>query len=152
MGHIVLLGDSIFDNARYVPDRPPVIEQLRQVLPPGWDATLLAVDGHVTDDVANQLRRLPPDATHLVVSAGGNDALGESLVLNEPTSTVEEALELFYAVCNRFRNSYRAMLQASSRLHGLRRDPGPSAGRAGRPGRIQRGHSARGVCGWTSSN
>ena len=28
MGHVVLLGDSIFDNAWYVPNRPPVIEQL----------------------------------------------------------------------------------------------------------------------------
>ena len=45
MGHIVLLGDSIFDNARYVPDRPPVIEQLRRSLPPGWRASLLAADG-----------------------------------------------------------------------------------------------------------
>jgi hypothetical protein len=29
MEHLVLLGDSIFDNARDVPDRPPVIEQVR---------------------------------------------------------------------------------------------------------------------------
>lgn len=26
MGHVVLLGDSILDNAWYVPDRPPVID------------------------------------------------------------------------------------------------------------------------------
>jgi hypothetical protein len=45
MGHIILLGDSIFDNARYVPDRPPVIEQVRRSLQSGWRATLLAVDG-----------------------------------------------------------------------------------------------------------
>ena len=55
MGHVVLLGDSIFDNARYVPDRPPVIEQVRRGLPQGWQATLLAVDGHTSADVANQL-------------------------------------------------------------------------------------------------
>lgn len=70
MGHIVLLGDSIFDNASYVPDRPAVIDQLRQTLPSGWRATLLAVDGHITEDVADQLKNLPPEATHLVVSAG----------------------------------------------------------------------------------
>lgn len=52
MRHVVLLGDSIFDNARYVPDRPPVIEQLQKALPPGWRASLLAVDGAVTEDVA----------------------------------------------------------------------------------------------------
>src|SRR5580704_3369076 len=70
MGHVILLGDSIFDNERYVPDRPPVIEQVRRALPAGWQATLLAVDGHMTEDVANQLKRLPADATHLVVSVG----------------------------------------------------------------------------------
>jgi len=92
MGHVVLLGDSIFDNARYVPDRPPVIDQLRQSLPRGWTASLLAVDGQITDDVANQLKELPLDATHLFVSAGGNDALGESTILGEAASTVEKAL------------------------------------------------------------
>ncbi len=112
MGHVVLLGDSIFDNARYVPERPPVIEQLRQSLPRGWLATLLAVDGHITDDVVNQLQRLPVDATHLVVSAGGNDALGESGILGEAACTVGEALEVIHEVRARFQQSYRTMLQA----------------------------------------
>jgi hypothetical protein len=58
MGHVVLLGDSIFDIARCVPDRPPVIEQLRQALPRGWTATLLAIDGHITTiDFVKQLGR-----------------------------------------------------------------------------------------------
>ena len=112
MGHVVLLGDSIFDNARYVPDRPPAIDQLRQALPRGWLASLLAVDGHVTEDVANQLKSLPADATHLVVSAGGNDALGESSILNEAVCTVGEALNLIHEVRARFKASYRAMLRA----------------------------------------
>ena len=34
MNHAVLPGDSIFDNARYVPDKPPVVEQLEEKLPP----------------------------------------------------------------------------------------------------------------------
>jgi hypothetical protein len=116
MGHVVLLGDSIFDNARYVPDRPPVIEQLRQALPRGWLATLLAVDGHMTPDVAVQLKNLPAGATHLVVSAGGNDALGESGILGEPACTVGEALAILDEARARFRGSYRAMLQALSEV------------------------------------
>jgi hypothetical protein len=111
MGHVVLLGDSIFDNARYVPDRPSVIEQLRQSLPDSWRATLLAVDGHITEDVGSQLRDLPRDATHLVVSAGGNDALGESYILAEAASTVGEALTLLHDVRTPFRQAYRTMLQ-----------------------------------------
>jgi hypothetical protein len=46
--HVVLLGDSIFDNATYVPGELPVIDQLRQNLPKGWQATLAAVDGDTT--------------------------------------------------------------------------------------------------------
>ena len=92
MGHVVLLGDSIFDNARYVPEPPPVVDQLRQALPRGWRDSLLAVDGHITKDVARQLTALPGDATHLVVSVGGNDALTESNILGAVADTVREAL------------------------------------------------------------
>jgi lysophospholipase L1-like esterase len=112
MAHVVLLGDSIFDNAAYVPGQPAVIEQVRRSLPAGWEATLLAVDGHVTGDVADQLARLPADATHLFVSAGGNDALGESSMLHEPVVTVGEALALYQEVRSRFEAAYRAMLRA----------------------------------------
>lgn len=114
MGHVILLGDSIFDNARYVPDRPPVIDQLQQSLPVGWRATLLAVDGHITEDVAQQLLNLPEDTSHLIVSVGGNDALGESYILSESAGTVGEALILIHEVCSRFRESYRAMLRLLS--------------------------------------
>ncbi len=114
MGHVVLLGDSIFDNERYVPDRPPVIEQLRRSLPAGWRASLLAVDGHVTSDVFEQLARLPGDATHLFVSAGGNDALGEITILHETAGTVAGSLEILYEVGAKFRGDYRKMLQAVS--------------------------------------
>lgn len=111
MEHVVLLGDSIFDNERYVPDRPPVIEQVRRALPPEWQATLLAVDGHVVGDVAGQMRKMPTDATHLFISAGGNDALGESLILQEAACTVADALGLLRQVHNRFRSDYREMLR-----------------------------------------
>ncbi|HTN04367.1 MAG TPA: hypothetical protein VL132_20925, partial [Planctomycetaceae bacterium] len=81
MDHIVLLGDSIFDNAAYVPAGEPVIEQLRARLPPESRASLLASDGAVVPSVLRQLEKLPNDATHLVVSAGGNDALEQSYIL-----------------------------------------------------------------------
>ena len=47
MSHIVLLGDSIFDNAAYVRGGPDVVTQLRELLPRGWQATLAAVDGAI---------------------------------------------------------------------------------------------------------
>src|SRR5262245_59988288 len=112
MGHVVLLGDSIFDNARYVPGEPAVIDQARRALPAGWSATLLAVDGHVTQNVAEQLTRMPADATHLFISAGGNDALSESGLLTEPAVTVGDGLSMVAEARTRFRDSYRAMLRA----------------------------------------
>ena len=85
MSHLVLLGDSIFDNAAYVAGAPSVIDQVRSLLPKGWTATLLAVDGHVALDVLEQIKRIPADATHLVMSVGGNDALGALRQLHSPT-------------------------------------------------------------------
>jgi hypothetical protein len=114
MGHVILLGDSILDNARYVPGAPPVIEQLRSTLPEGWQATLLAVDGDTTGGVEHQLRGLPDDATHLVISAGGNDAIARSGILDGDVRTVSEAMAIMQMVRNRFRDAYRTMLQALS--------------------------------------
>ena len=91
MDHIVLRGDSIFENASYVPGKPAVIEQLRRNLPGNYEATLLAVDGDVTSDVIGQTKRLPEDMTHLVISCGGNDALQHLDILYEPVRSVAEA-------------------------------------------------------------
>jgi len=103
MGHVVLLGDSIFDNAAYVPGGSPVIEQLRSRLPRGWRATLLAKDGAITRDILRQLAHLRGDCSHLIVSTGGNDALGHSALLHEESSSAAE---------EEFREDYREMLQA----------------------------------------
>ena len=70
--HIVLLGDSIFDNGAYVRrGEPDVVRPLRDKLPAGAKATLAAVDGATAADVRRQLERLPAGATHLIVSAVG---------------------------------------------------------------------------------
>jgi hypothetical protein len=107
MSHIVLLGDSIFDNAAYVPGQPAVIDQVREQMADGDVATLLAVDGDVTPDVAHQLLDLPDDATHLFVSVGGNDALGHSHILNTSGTSVLSELTQAY---EGFRTAYRSML------------------------------------------
>ena len=114
MTHILLVGDSIFDNGAYVPGQPDVVRQLRSELPPGWRATLLAVDGDVTMDVPAQLRGLPVDASHLVVSVGGNDALQQIGVFEESASSVAGAVKRLAAVVGVFDRNYRAMLNAVS--------------------------------------
>ena len=109
--HIVLLGDSIFDNGAYVRrGEPDVVRQLRDKLPAGAKATLAAVDGVTTAGVARQLERLPADATHLVVSAGGNDALGNIGVLEDSSRSIADALTRLAAIGDGFGRGYRAML------------------------------------------
>jgi hypothetical protein len=112
MPHIVLLGDSIFDNAAYVGGGPDVIHQLRQSLPAGWQATLHAVDGAVTNSVARQAHQLPPDASYLVVSVGGNDALGYSTVLDEGARSVAGAVNRLAEIREKFQYDYSVMLDA----------------------------------------
>lgn len=112
MNRLVLLGDSIFDNAAYVRGGPDVVTQLGGVLPPGWSASLAAVDGAVTVSVPAQLTRLPRDATHLAVSVGGNDALGHSHVLGARAGTVGEALAALCGIADEFEEKYRDMLAA----------------------------------------
>lgn len=110
MTYIVLLGDSVFDNAAYVAGGPDVVRQLRDLLSPGWRATLNARDGAVLADIPQQLQGLSSDATHLVVSAGGNDALGEAALLDAKVGSMAEALELMTQVRERFRSTYARML------------------------------------------
>ena len=114
MGHVVLLGDSIFDNAAYVRGGPDVVRQLRDKLPFQWSATLLALDGAVTRGVMPQLSRLPADATHLVVSAGGNDALGASFLLGQSVENVAEAVSLLENAQSAFSADYEAMADAAA--------------------------------------
>lgn len=111
MNHIVLLGDSIFDNAAYVKGGPDVIRQLQAKLPHGWNATSCAVDGSMVWDIKNQLYRLPEDATHLVVSAGGNNALDNVNILSEKAHSAAEVLSRLADVAERFQQHYSEMLQ-----------------------------------------
>ncbi len=108
--HVVLLGDSIFDNAVYVPDGPAVIDHLRKLLPADWKSTLLACDGDVIADVAEQLPQIPEDATHLCISVGGNDAIMAQNSFAFPAGTVYGALGILADVQRDFRLAYRAML------------------------------------------
>jgi lysophospholipase L1-like esterase len=115
MRHLVLLGDSIFDNAAYVRGGPDVVAQVRPLLPPDARATLLAVDGAVTGSVPAQLARLPADATHLVLSVGGNDALRHVGLLQRRARHGAEVLEWFDAARASFAPGYARLLQEIAR-------------------------------------
>ncbi len=108
--HIVLLGDSIFDNASYTNGLPDVVTHLRALLPAGVRASLLAVDGSTTADLSHQVRQLPPDVTRGVVSIGGNNALLNADILDLPVASTREALLLFGRRVAEFEADYRAAL------------------------------------------
>jgi hypothetical protein len=118
MGHVILLGDSIFDNAAYVGRGPDVVAQLRAALPTDWRATLLAVDGAVVTDVPRQLARLPADGTDLVLSVGGNDALGHVGLLERRARSGAEVLGWFAEAIGGFSQRYRALLARIAEVAG----------------------------------
>ena len=90
--------------------RPDVVTHLRALLPAPWQATLCAVDGNTTGDLVSQLPNVPSNATHLVVSLGGNDALLNADLLDIPVSSTLEALRLFHERIAQFERRYRSAI------------------------------------------
>jgi GDSL-like lipase/acylhydrolase family protein len=122
MPHLVLLGDSIFDNARYTSGGPDVVSQVQRLLPSGWSASLLAVDGSTTDNISDQMQNLPDETTHLVLSVGGNNALlhasqlGISL-FGIPSASDSGALISLADISEDFETRYRTAIEECLRPH-----------------------------------
>src|ERR1700677_189620 len=108
LGHVVLIGDSIFDNGNYVGEgKADVAQRLYGNLGDDWKVTLLASDGATTGSLSWQMERFPSDATHLVVSIGGNNANGEWKMLRDPEQfTMREALDKLSMMAYMFELSY----------------------------------------------
>eukprot|EP00743_Colponemidia_sp_Colp-15_P010525 GILK01011599.1.p1 GENE.GILK01011599.1~~GILK01011599.1.p1 ORF type:complete len:259 (+),score=19.11 GILK01011599.1:140-916(+) len=115
--NVVLLGDSIFDNASYVRGGADVQTHLRtkmsNVLGNGT-VTLCAVDGNVASHVLRQAKEIPPNATHLFLSVGGNDALGRLGLLGQRVGdgSIGQSLARLTEEVAHFRNTYRNALNA----------------------------------------
>jgi hypothetical protein len=105
--NIVLLGDSIFDNASYVKPGAAVIDHLNAMLPKQWSAVLLAVDGATATRVASQVRSIPSDATNLFLSVGGNDALSNTEILDVPVNSSADTWRLLAKIVSEFEFGYR---------------------------------------------
>ena len=117
MEHVVLLGDSIFDNAPYVPPGTDVLTQLRQRLGGTASVSLLARDGDVLADMVAQMAQLarlarrerPPSL--LLVSCGGNDVLGLVGEMQRGVRSVLEGCELLATWQGAFQRDYSRMLE-----------------------------------------
>ena len=114
--HVVLLGDSIFDNAAYTGGAPDVVTHVKSLLPAGWRATLCAVDGSTARSLESQLRSVPSDASHLVIAVGGNDALQNSDLLSMRVTSSTHALETFADRLAIFERAYRGAIGAAMAL------------------------------------
>ena len=116
--HVALLGDSILDNGTYTQGAPDVATHLRQLLPSAH-VTLCAVDGSTTADLREQLSKVPSEASHIVVSIGGNDALLNRDLLATPVSSTTQALSLFAQRVGQFESAY---VSAIERVLALQRE------------------------------
>lgn len=110
MSHLILLGDSIFDNSAYVGNKPDVIAQLQKKLPATWNAGLKAIDGSKINDVYTQLEKLPSDATHLILSVGGNNALSHIGILNENVASSAQVFSNLADIGEQFEQQYQKLL------------------------------------------
>jgi hypothetical protein len=112
MRHVALLGDSIFDNQAYTKGEPDVVTHLRQLLLGSAQATLCAIDGSTTSDLNRQIAKVPTDASHIVISIGGNDALLNSDLLATPVKSTTQALSLFGERIGQFEVAYHAAIES----------------------------------------
>ena len=73
--YVVLLGDSIFQNKKYVKPKNSVEYRLKNKI----NSMVLAQDDSMIKDISNQYERLPKKLdnlnTYLFISVGGNDLL-----------------------------------------------------------------------------
>ena len=109
--HLVLAGDSIFDNDGYVLGEAGVIEQLRCALPATCSASKVAVDGDCIRHVKDQIADLPSNATDLIVSVGGNDARFHSALLSK-VKHLNDLGNILTGPLVEFTSDYRRMLDA----------------------------------------
>jgi hypothetical protein len=113
--HLVLVGDSVFDNGVYVdPGQDDVTAHLRRKLAPlDWILDMRAVDGAVASHIESQLANSPVvTPCTFVLSVGGNDALGYLDVVLDTTADRSAASVLmnFNEIREGFRQSYTSAL------------------------------------------
>lgn len=116
---VLICGDSILDNGAYVGMFGRSLNSHLKKLLDGWTIDFRALDGAVCADVSeNQLGGGAGECDAVVVSVGGNDALGCLHLLEDPERRrlIEHGLMLA-EIQDKFRADYRQVLDAAER-HG----------------------------------
>jgi len=108
--HVALLGDSTIDNGNWVaPGEPCVTDQVAKLF--SGQTTCAAKDGALMAAIADQALAIPPSATHVVVSVGGNNAISAVNLLKEPVASAEEALLRLHKFAREFEAELEQTIQ-----------------------------------------
>jgi lysophospholipase L1-like esterase len=108
---VALLGDSIIDNGAYVRSGEPDVAQQLETLLPHHTIVKRAVDGATCADVLGSQVGELKSADHIILSAGGNDALQHIDLLEAVVATTaRDVLVRLWSIREEFRRSYAALL------------------------------------------
>jgi lysophospholipase L1-like esterase len=105
---VVLLGDSILDNASYTHPEPDTTKVLERLLP-GWAVRCYARDGARMADVPAQLRQLSEQPGVAVLSVGGNDAVSHIGLLQRRGVSAADILADLLRIADDFAKRYEAV-------------------------------------------
>jgi lysophospholipase L1-like esterase len=111
MSTIVLLGDSILDNASYTHPEPDTTKRLERLVP-GWTIQCHARDGARMADVSSQLRHLIERPAIAVLSVGGNDAVSHIGLLQRRAVTAADILADLLRIADDFAERYEPVAAA----------------------------------------
>jgi hypothetical protein len=97
--NIVLLGDSVLNNAKYVAEGKSIVDILKSKL---QNVYSFAEDGATITDCFRQLDKVSSDfnksSTHLFISAGGNNILNQQVDPSEISKLFDSYLHFIQSV------------------------------------------------------
>lgn len=108
---LVLLGDSILDNAPYTDPAPDTTTHLQRLLP-DWSVRRHAQDGAVMALLDGQLEEMETDASVAVLSIGGNDAVAHIGLLEDREVGAGSFLDELLSMADDFEGRYEPVARA----------------------------------------
>lgn len=105
---LLLLGDSILDNAPYTHPAPDTTTHLQRLLASEWTVRRLAQDGATMRGLRLQLDALDYRPDVAVLSIGGNDLVPYIEIIERPATSAAEVLAELLAIADGFHLQYEA--------------------------------------------
>ena len=116
---LLLLGDSILDNAPYTHPEPDTTAHLARLLASQWSVERLAQDGAIMRSLPAQLALLDYRPDLAVLSIGGNDLTPHVGIIERPATSAAEVLAELLAIADGFHLQYevaaRSVMERTAR-------------------------------------